>query len=45
MPHVQWLVLHPHNFISNVVVSLTIHDNIFIYTNISKIEMCERIQT
>ena len=26
--------LHPHNFISNVVVSLTIHDNMYIYTHI-----------
>ena len=25
--------LHPHNSISNVVVSLMIHDNIYIYAN------------
>ena len=29
--HVLWPVLYPHNSISNVVVSLTIHDNIHIY--------------
>ena len=29
--HVLWPVCTPHNAISNVVVSLTIHDNIFIY--------------
>ena len=30
--HVLWPLLHPHNSISNVVASLTIHDN----KNISK---------
>ena len=29
--HVLWPVCAPHNFISNVVVSLTVHDNRKIY--------------
>ena len=34
--HVLWACLHPHNSISNVVVSVTIHDDI---------NMCMYIQT
>ena len=46
--HVLWRVCtHPHNSISNVVVSVTIHDNIYMYKYIyiyMYMDVCERIR-